>query len=178
MKIVKTLKLKKNLGGRPPERLEVIAERADTKAINKIGKNSKDKNPNDTKLLDGQGGLRNPQEYLEFIYWLATPIDLRTVKTQGEFAKKIGVGQDVLSDWKRREGFHDLLMETIRNNFRERSTGVLRAVERRALSSGGSQDAALFFKATGMIKDQTDLKLGIDEDLKKALDKVSKALPD
>jgi hypothetical protein len=176
--VKRIIKLKKRPRGKPPDPISKIAGTADRKAIRVIKKKTEKNKPNDTKDKTGQEGLRNPQGYLEFIYWLATPIDLREVKTQGDFANKIGVGQDVLSDWKKREGFQDLLMDTIKSNFRERSASVLRAVERRAHASGGTQDAALFFKATGFIKDGTELKLGIDDELKNALDKVAKALPD
>lgn len=174
----KIIKLKKKPIGRPPEKLEVLADRAESRAIKNIGKKIEKKIANNNESTTGQEGLRNPQGYLEFVYWLATPIDLRVIKTHGDFAKKIGVSQDTLTDWKRRDGFQNLLLDTIKSNFRERSANVLRAVEKRALGQGGNQDAALFFKATGMIKDQTDLKLGVDDDLKKALDKVSKVLPD
>lgn len=174
----KIIKLKKKPVGRPPEDLAVIAERAEIRTANKL-KNKLDKKlatlPNsDENVADA----RKIREYHEFLYWLALPIDLRGEKTQKEFAKKIGVGEDTLSDWKKREGFHEELNDLRRAIFSERASNVLRAVERRALGPGGNQDAALFFKATGVIKDQTDLKLGVDEDLKKALDRVAKALPD
>lgn len=176
--VKKIIKLKKRPRGKPLDPISKIAGRADKKAMVIIKKKTIKATGKNTEDKTGQGGLKNPQEYLEFIYWLATPIDLREVKTQGDFAKKIGVDQNTLSEWKKREGFQDLLIDTIKSNFRERSASVLRAVERRAHGRGGNQDAALFFKVTGMIKDGTELKLGIDEDLKNALDKVAKVLPD
>lgn len=37
---------------------------------------------------------------IRFIYWLATPKDLRTPATQGEFAEEIGVTYVTVSRWK------------------------------------------------------------------------------
>jgi hypothetical protein len=176
--VKRIIKLKKRPRGKPLDPISKIAGTADRKAIRVIKKKQEKTIKTNLELNDSMIGLKNPQEYLEFVYWLATPIDLREIKTQEDFAAKIGVTKDTLTNWKKREGFQDLLMDTIKSNFRERSASVLRAVERRAHASGGNQDAALFFKVTGMIKDGSELKLGIDDELKNALDKVAKALPD
>jgi hypothetical protein len=174
----KIIKLKKRPVGHPPDKLESIAARADKKVLINIKKKIEKRKANKSESDNTTDDIIKKHEYFEFIYWLSTPIDLREIKTHEEFAKKIGVSKDTLTDWKKREGFQDLLMETIKTTFRERSAGVLRAVERRAHKSGGNQDAALYFKVVGMVKDQSEIKLGVDEDLKKALDKVSNDLPD
>lgn len=176
--VKKIIKLKKRPVGKPKDSLGVIAGRADKRAIKKIGKKIKNNTPTNPNLTSGQDRMKNPQGYIEFIYWLATPIDLREIKNQKDFAVKIGVGPDTLSEWKKREGFQDLLMDTIKSLFRERSASVLRAVECRALKPGGNQDAALFFKTVGMVKDSNELKLDVDGDLKKVLEKVAQVLPD
>ena len=176
--VKKIKKLNKRPVGKPREPMSKIADRADKRAMIVIKKKTEKAAKTNLEYNKDLMGLKNPQEYLEFVYWLATPIDLREIKTQENFAAKIGVTKDTLTNWKKREGFQDLLMETIKSNFRERSASVLRAVERRAHERGGNQDAALFFKVTGMIKDQADIKLGVDEDLKNAINKISEVLPD
>ncbi len=41
------------------------------------------------------------REYEEFVKFCATPRVLRETKTQREFAKKFGVNEDTLTDWKK-----------------------------------------------------------------------------
>lgn len=176
---IKVIKLKKkNPVGRPPVALDILAGRAEAKTMKKV--EQRIEKSIKTKVNSGQdtSDLKKLQEYYEFLYWMATPIDLRTEKTQKEFALRIKVAQETLVEWKKREGFYEELNRIRISIFSERASNVLRAVERRALERGGNQDAALFFKATGIIKDQNDIKLGVDEDLKKALNKIGSILPD
>lgn len=44
-------------------------------------------------------------EQVEFMLWLAMPKRARSLKTQQQFAKHVGVHETTLSDWKRIDGF-------------------------------------------------------------------------
>jgi hypothetical protein len=48
-------------------------------------------------------------EFFEFASWAATPRQCREIKTQKEFAKKIGVSEDTLTDWKEHPQFDELV---------------------------------------------------------------------
>lgn len=50
-------------------------------------------------------GMRHRDEFLEFVDWTALPTCQRYPKTQKELAKKFGVSEWTLSQWKLREDF-------------------------------------------------------------------------
>lgn len=50
-------------------------------------------------------GIKNPLKLLDFIRWEALDAEFQNIKTQKEFANKIGVSQDTLTDWKKLEYF-------------------------------------------------------------------------
>ena len=51
--------------------------------------------------------IRKKLEFQEFVEWMGLPMNLREPRNQKELAKKIGVDDATLSDWKKIEGFWD-----------------------------------------------------------------------
>lgn len=73
-------------------------------------------------------------DQLEFLEWLALPKRLRQPKTQKAFAKKIGVHQDTLTDWKRLPNFLDRVVSRSRDLVRQAIPDVLDAVIQQAVT--------------------------------------------
>jgi len=111
------------------------------KNINNYKKNS----PNNSKNI-GIEGLRHQAEYLDFIIWIATPNSLRVPKTQQELAKKFGVGQDTLSEWKTRHDFWIKVKEKRKEWGRERTPDVILALYNRIIKTGGAQEVKLWLQ--------------------------------
>lgn len=90
--------------------------------------------------------LRNQYEYADFIAWIALPNKLRQPKTQRELARKFGIGEDTLSDWKRRDGFWEEV-ETKRKSWgKERTPNVLMGLYKKASETGDPRAVRLWFE--------------------------------
>lgn len=83
--------------------------------------------------------VQDPLKLQAFIYWIMLPKKLREPKTHGAFAKKIGVSQDTLTDWKRLPKFWREVQQEQQGHFRERAAEVLHGLTERAI--GGNPSA-------------------------------------
>lgn len=79
-------------------------------------------------------------EYEEFIGFCAMPRVLREIKTQREFAKKFGVSEDTLTDWKKTPGFSEAVRNGILAREQDGLSDVIAAL--RAKAKEGSPGAA------------------------------------
>lgn len=95
---------------------------------------------------DGSGTLRHPAEYAQFVRWIATPEPFREIKNQGDFAESIGVHQDTLTDWKKRDGFWGAVKEEISRFGRERTPNVIAALYKNILQKGGAPESKLWLQ--------------------------------
>jgi len=111
--------------------------------------NSNKKTP-DKKANKDIENLRNPDLYLMFVEWMATPDRFREVLTQKEFAKEIGVGEDTLSEWKKRPGFWDSVREERRSVIKDKMVNnVISALYRTAIRDGQAKEAKLLLELGG-----------------------------
>lgn len=84
-------------------------------------------------------------EFLQFVSWKATPERLREIKTQKEFAHRIGVSQDTLSDWKKLAAFKGLLWQTIRERMQDDIPEIIDGLHGKIVSGkGGAGDVRLY----------------------------------
>lgn len=72
------------------------------------------------------------REFEEFIRFCATPRVLREIKTQREFAKKFGVSEDTLTDWKKIPEFFDRIRRIILERELEELPNVIDALREKA----------------------------------------------
>ena len=100
------------------------------------------KNSNSKEL----NNLRHVDEYAEFISWITLPYSARDPKTQIEFSKKFGVGQDTLSEWKQRKGFVESVKKKRYEWGRERTPEVIQALFKRISKTGGAPEVKLWFQ--------------------------------
>jgi hypothetical protein len=92
-------------------------------------------------------GVKLETEFREFARFYATPRSLRDAKTQGDFAKKFGVSQDTLSDWKQRPEFWHAVETEMRSRESELRPDVLLVIRHKALQ-GDLKAADVWLKAT------------------------------
>jgi hypothetical protein len=93
--------------------------------------------------------MQKESEYLQFINWIAKPYSAREPKTQIELAKLLEVEEATLSDWKKREGFWDLVRAEIKDWAKEKTAEVIDAVFKGATSQdskGQSANAKLWLQ--------------------------------
>jgi len=94
----------------------------------------------------GSGTLRHHHEYAQFVRWIATPEPYREIKKQEDFAKSIGVHQDTLTDWKKREGFWSAVKEEISQFGRERTPNAILALYKTILAKGTAPEVKLWLQ--------------------------------
>ena len=77
-------------------------------------------------------GLKHPLEFSQFISWLALPESLRNPQNQKDLAEKFGVGEDTLSDWKKRNGFWNEVKTQHKDFGKARTADVLEGLYHKA----------------------------------------------
>lgn len=105
----------------------------------------KKQTPNDSKNIELEN-LRHFEEYSQFIAWMAMSSELRSPKTQGEFAKKFGVGPDTLSDWKKRPGFYESVKKKRKDWCKEKTPEVISSLYKKIQKTGSAQEVKLWFQ--------------------------------
>ena len=91
------------------------------------------------------------REYEEFVRFCATPRVLRETKTQREFAKKFGVNEDTLTDWKKVPGFLERIRQIILEREQEGLPDVIDALRGKA-ESGDPSAVRLWLQYVGEIE--------------------------
>jgi hypothetical protein len=121
-------------------------------------------------------GIKRSTEMDLFLSWIAMPSISRDPATHYEFAEKHKISVDILSDWKKREGFYDEVRRRRREFFKDDAGDVLMSLKRTCLRDGRGADVKVFLNYTEDLKDSTETV--VDPELKDALRKISKILPD
>lgn len=95
-------------------------------------------------------GIKLISEFEEFIRFSATPRFLRKIKTQRDFAKKFGVNEDTLTDWKKLPGFRERIHQIIIEREQEIISEVIDALREKA-QSGNPAAIRLWLQYVGEI---------------------------
>ena len=94
--------------------------------------------------------VRRIPEFIEFTKWCATPSSSREVKTQKEFAERIGVSQDTLSDWKKHPSFRTFVWQFLCDRMQEQIPDAIQGFyEKIASGNGSASDVRLFLRLAG-----------------------------
>lgn len=90
--------------------------------------------------------IRHNFEYYEFILWTSLPKELREPKTQAELSKRFGVGEDTLSEWKKRIDFWEEVAKKRKEWCKEKTSDVIHALYKRILETGSAAESKLWFQ--------------------------------
>ena len=112
--------------------------------------NIKSSSPIEPDSIEIIPSVQKTSEFMEFAQWLATPHELRRIKTQKEFADSIGVCQDSLSDWKQHPKFWALVNQFTSAWIRERVPDVINGLYANACAEGKAKDVEMFLRLAGM----------------------------
>jgi len=93
----------------------------------------------------GEDAVKYPVQLLDFIRWIAIPREVRTPKTQGEYAKVSNVNPDTLSKYKNIIGFWDEVARYRSTAFRKWTSDVYYGLVKRA-KGGTAREVELFAK--------------------------------
>ena len=92
-------------------------------------------------------------DFISFAKWFATPSAIRPLKTQKEFANKIGASEDTLTDWKRNPYFWPLVQKFMSEWLKSKTPDVLNGLYQKAISKGHAKDVLAFLKLAGISDD-------------------------
>ncbi|NLZ96512.1 MAG: hypothetical protein GX926_00725 [Candidatus Magasanikbacteria bacterium] len=95
---------------------------------------------------NSQVKLRHNFEYHKFILWIALPKELRKPNTQVELSKHFGVGQDTLSEWKKRTGFWEEVARQRKEWSKEKTSDIIYALYKRIIETGNAAEVKLWFQ--------------------------------
>ena len=107
---------------------------------------NKNETPKNSKKIRGLKGLKHPGTYLDLIKWIAMPEPFRSPKTQGEFAKEHKIGEDSISEMKKREGFWEEVKEKRKEWGKERTPDVILGLYKKAVKDGNAQEVKLWLQ--------------------------------
>lgn len=135
-----------------------------------------------SKVATDMTTIRKPQEYLEFITFMAIPKVLREetmgVKSQQDFGKKYRVDEDTLCAWKNKVGFWDDVVTARKDFFRQRTADVILALETKSLDPERVQgtDVKVLLGYTGEYAEKVENEHKVHPDIQAALDRISRVL--
>lgn len=139
------------------------------------------------KTVELHSELKNmtkPQEYLEYVTFMALPRTMRAEilgledDTQESFGKKLGVNKNTLTDWKGKAGFWDDVMTVRKEFFRARTADVILALETKNLSPDkvSGQDVRVLLTYTGEYSEKQETEHKVHPELAAALEKIGQVL--
>jgi len=101
---------------------------------------------NKTPKTPKKRALKRPDIYKEFVVWMSVFEGIREPKTQEEFAKKFGVSQDTLTDWKKRDDFWSAVETEWKKWGREKTTNIMNKLYTTIMQEGESANFRLWFQ--------------------------------
>lgn len=105
----------------------------------------KNTTPNKSKIIK-ENKIRHNFEYHQFVLWTSLPKELREPKTQAELSKQFGVGQDTVSEWKKRIGFWDEVARQRKNWSKEKTSDIIYSLYKRIMETGNASEVKLWFQ--------------------------------
>lgn len=109
--------------------------------------------PRKIKIVSPQRGrpkkikpMKKAEEFEVFCEWASLPSPVREPRTQKEFSKKWGVGEDTLSKWKHKQLFWEKVAERRIEWARGKTSDVILGLFRNASISGNAAEVKLWMQ--------------------------------
>lgn len=109
--------------------------------------------------MDIPEDIKKKIEYQQFVEWMGLPGPEREPKEQKELAVKLGVEEPTLSNWKKVDGFWDLVREERKRWAKDKVSDVLMGLYRSALIEGKAAEAKLFLQYAEEFEEKHILEL-------------------
>lgn len=93
--------------------------------------------------------IKKNEKYFDFIEWFAQPIAIRQPKTLQDFAKKIGIHSDTLTNWKNTDSFWQYVKLERVSWMQDMLGDAILALNRRIIRYGNACDVKLMFQLAG-----------------------------
>ncbi len=93
--------------------------------------------------------IKKNAKYFEFVEWFILPTPIRQPKTLQDFAKKIGIHKDTLTNWKATESFWQDVRIARMSWFQDMLGDAILALYRRIMKYGNACDVKLIFQLAG-----------------------------
>jgi hypothetical protein len=89
-------------------------------------------------------------ELIQFIEWYAVPKKFRNPRDQKGFAKKIGVCEDTITNWKNHDAFLPLLQKAMKKWMIDHVPDVIGGLYTKACSKGHAKDVEMYLRISGI----------------------------
>lgn len=123
------------------------------------------------KKKGSKDGILKRAEYLEFVRWCATPDALKEEagfpRLQKDLAKKLGVDDSTLSDWRKTDGFWEDVEDQIKRWMKDRTQNVLGRLYTQVIKEGKAQEVKLWLQYGMGFSEKIQVE---DKSLKKVFD--------
>ena len=106
-------------------------------------------------------GIKHVPEFIQFVNWFATPGQFKDPETQKEFAEKIEVCEDTLTDWKKHPQFWPLVFASIADWIKDKIPDAIGGLYDRILKDGNPKVFETFLRLGGISNPNN--KGGIDK---------------
>lgn len=117
-------------------------------------------------------------EYIEFVRWTSLPTFEREPETQGLFAKKYGISEQMLSRWKNSPEFWEDVSRVRRAYMQDDFGDIIKALKKNIIENGRGQDVKVYGQLAGIMKEDGDGTLALSPALEGAIKKIGQVLPD
>lgn len=117
-------------------------------------------------------GVMKQNELYRFIDWLVLPEELRQPKTQAELAKELNVETATLSDWKKLEGFWEVVDSKRDLWGKDKTTEVLQAFYKKIKNNPTAPDVQLWLTIFNGFKETKAVELDDKREATHKLDDI------
>ena len=93
--------------------------------------------------------IKKKLEYQKFVEWMGLPIPERNPKEQKQLALDLDVEEATLSDWKKTDGFWDLVKTERKKWAKDKMSNVLAGLYKKAIKDGSAAEVKLFMQYAG-----------------------------
>jgi hypothetical protein len=127
-----------------------------------------EESPTKSKVAVDMNGIHYISEFLLFIKFFGTPKQFRKeifgFDTETQFTEKYNLSRDTVVDWKKRNGFHEAIMQETYKFCKHKTPEVIGAMLDKIRRNGDKQEVEFWFRLFEDYRDVNDINLISDID--------------